>query len=58
MIITKEEQWELLRKYFAEGHNIDEASGFVDGINETINFINEKIAKDEQTTQNRILYQE
>jgi len=43
MIITKEQQEEILQKYINEKHNTDECSGFIDGINATIELINKLI---------------
>lgn len=40
MIVTKEKQEELLMKYIKENHNTDECSGFIDGINATLDLIN------------------
>jgi len=45
MILTKEQQEKILKKYMDEGHNIFECDGFVDGINATIKLINELTAK-------------
>ena len=40
MIITKEQQERILQKYINDRHNTDECSGFIDGINATIELIN------------------
>ena len=45
MIITKEQQERILDKYSKEGHNTFECSGFIDGINATIELINKTITK-------------
>lgn len=39
MIVTKEQQLKLLLNYIKEKHNTDECSGFVDGINATLELI-------------------
>ena len=40
MIVTKEQQEAILNKYIKEKHNTDECSGFVDGINATLELVN------------------
>lgn len=40
MILTEEKQQEILQKYMNKNHTTDECSGFVDGINATIELIN------------------
>ena len=40
MILTKKQQEKILQKYIEEKHNTDECSGFIDGINATIELIN------------------
>ena len=39
MIVTKEQQEAMLEKYIKMEHNTDECSGFIDGINATIELI-------------------
>lgn len=40
MIVTKEQQEEILSKYVDEKHTTDECIGFVDGINATLELVN------------------
>ena len=39
MIITKEQQEELLRVYWKDDNNMDKCDGFVDGIEATIELV-------------------
>jgi len=51
MIVTKEHQEALLKKYMREKRNYDECSGFVDGLNATLELV-EKLSKQHQQTKN------
>lgn len=46
MIVTKEQQEEILFKYIEDKHNQDECSGFIDGINATIELIDSLLKKE------------
>lgn len=41
MILTKEQQEKIVDKYIEQEHNTDMLCGFIDGINATIELINE-----------------
>ena len=43
MLITKEQQETWENAYIKEGHGIDECSGFIDGINKALNYVQEKM---------------
>jgi len=40
MIVSKEAQEKILQKYIDEKHNTEECSGFIDGINATLELVN------------------
>lgn len=40
MILTKEQQEEIVSKYVKEKHTTDECIGFIDGINATLELVN------------------
>ena len=48
MIITKEQQEKILYKYIKEKHSTDECSGFIDGINATIELVNKILLKQKE----------
>ena len=43
MLVTKEQQESWLDSYIKEGHTIDECSGFIDGINKALTYVQEKM---------------
>lgn len=43
MLITKEQQEAWVNAYIKERHTIDECSGFIDGINKALNYVQEKM---------------
>ena len=43
MIITKEHQESWVNAYVKEKHTTDECSGFIDGIEKALNFVQEKM---------------
>lgn len=39
MIVTKEQQYELVTKYIKEKHTTEECTGFIDGIAATLELV-------------------
>jgi hypothetical protein len=57
MLITKEQQEDLIDKYIKEKHNQDECIGFIDGLNailELISKIEQRRIDEHNELQNRV----
>ena len=55
MIVTREQQQAILQKYVLEDHNASECIGFVDGINATLELVNEILIKEKENKINTLI---